>query len=229
MTRTAQPKSTGIATKEGREFVRLVLSLGVGIAVGLAPFLGNLQVPGFVPLLSLFPRSLRGVIVPLSAFLMGIVAVMVQYSTSFPRTKRATERIFRRAYWLLICSFLALIVFYFFIVVQVPVPGNHSAEAVVVGFVRLDSCHCAKDSSALQCVENLSLFPGAIESCWGSVQVNASKLLLCLFYLAATGSFGAIIGLIVLRSTNRTPSARSIKTKKPLTTARRGPVDNSRE
>lgn len=212
-----QPRQRGpsdIATKEGRAFVRLALSLGVGVAIGLAPFLGNLTVPGFTPLLAIFPRTLReGALIPFSAFLMGIIATMIQYYAELPTPSKSVHVIFRKSARLLIAAFVLLVVSYFAFVVQVPLPGKPS-EAVVVGLIRLETCGCANDSARLQCVEDLSLFPGAIERCWGSLQVGLSKAYLSLLYLLVTGSFGAIIGLIVLRGTKSDPAKHKRVTRK---------------
>jgi|SRR6185295_16323589 len=206
----SQGNPASVTTKEARLFVRLALSLGVGVAVGLAPFLGKLSVPGFVPLLAIFPSSLQGFLIPISAFMMGSVAAIVQYYAGSIRSKRSVDDVFKRASRFLAFSFLLLVVSYFFLVVQVPIPGAPS-EAVVIGLVKLNSC-CKDASSNLECVEELSLFPGAIESCWGSQQVGLSKAYLSLLYLIATGSFGAIIGLIVLKTSKRaTPKRRPRK------------------
>lgn len=210
---TIQASSVRAVTKEGRLFVRLVLSLGVGVAVGLAPFLGNLSVPGFIPLLEIFPRSLRGFLIPVSAFMMGTIAAMVQYYAGRTRSQKFIHSSFRRSSRLLSISFLLLVVSYFLLVVQVPIPGV-AGESVVVGLVRLSSCGCTSGSSNLQCVEDLSLFPGAIEGCWGSQQIGLSKAYLSLVYLVATGSFGVIIGLIVLKATVPNPARPKQEEKK---------------
>ena len=66
------------ATSLSKKFVRYIIGFGVGVAVGLAPYLGILNVPFFKPLLSLIPEAVRGTAIPLSAALMGIVAVVIQ-------------------------------------------------------------------------------------------------------------------------------------------------------
>jgi len=213
-----QRDSVPVGTKEGRLFVRLALSLGVGVAVGLAPFLGKLSVPGFVPLLAIFPGQLQIFLIPVSAFMMGSVAVIVQYHAGPTRSRRSFEYVFKRASRFLVLSFILLVVSYFFLVVQVPIPGAPS-EAVVIGFVKLNSC-CQGATSNLECVEELSLFPGAIESCWGSQQVGLSKAYLSLLYLIATGSFGAIIGLIVLKTSKSVAPGRPPRKGGAQSTAR---------
>jgi len=207
--------ATRISTQEGKKFVRLFLSLTVGVAVGLAPFLGNFPVPGFVPLLSMFPRSLRGTLIPLSAFLMGIIAAMVQYYSFRVHVQKVFDLVFKRAAIVLMVSFALLVVSYFFMVVQVPLPGRLPDESVIIGLARLETCQC-KDASELRCVEELSLSPASIEGCWGSLQINTNKLILTILYLATTGSFGAIIGLLVLRGVPTGARARR-KVKKSAT------------
>ena len=59
-------------TPIARRYVSYVVGFGVALGIGLAPFLG--KVAGVDALLNLFPRSLHGSLIPLSAFLMGFIA-----------------------------------------------------------------------------------------------------------------------------------------------------------
>ena len=60
-------------------FVRYLLGAGVSVAIGLAPFLGEIDVPLFKPLIGILPPEEGTVAIPLSAAMMGIVAVAVQW------------------------------------------------------------------------------------------------------------------------------------------------------
>src|SRR4051812_25046827 len=77
MTREQQTFSP--PTPLAKRFVRSVLGFGVGVGLGLAPFLGKLGVPGFSALLSLFPEALSAFLIPVSAFLMGMLAAVTQF------------------------------------------------------------------------------------------------------------------------------------------------------
>src|SRR4051812_30870916 len=66
-------------TSMAQRFVRYGLGFFVGVAIGMAPFLGEVNVPVFRALLSVMPFQLWSDLIPLSAFLMGIIAVAVQF------------------------------------------------------------------------------------------------------------------------------------------------------
>src|SRR5882724_5196164 len=66
-------------TRTAKKFVRYMVGFGVSVAVGLAPYLGTLHVPLFSSLLDLIPEPIRGTVIPLSAALMGVVAVIVEW------------------------------------------------------------------------------------------------------------------------------------------------------
>src|SRR5436305_6589365 len=59
-------------------FIRYLLGFSVSVGLGLAPYLGKLDIPGFSPMLSLIPDSLQNVAIPLSTAAMGIVTIWVQ-------------------------------------------------------------------------------------------------------------------------------------------------------
>ncbi len=182
-----------------RLYIRYVLTFGVGVGIGLAPFLGRAGIPGFSGVLQLFPVGLQRDLVPLSAFLMGSVAVAVQF---YSRTYVGYERIkktFRRALMVLALSFLSLVIGYSVLVVSVPVQMAEESVAFVTSVMRPDSCVCSRNVSDVQCIQQISLNPAAVESCWGSLRVKISKLILRLNYLLVTASFGAIIGILLIR------------------------------
>ena len=64
-------------TPLAQRYVRYVVGFGVAVGVGLAPFLG--KVPGLDVLARLFPPDLKSTLIPFSAFLMGLIAVAIQY------------------------------------------------------------------------------------------------------------------------------------------------------
>lgn len=187
-------------TKQSRRFVRYSLGFGVGVGVGLAPLLGAVAIPGFQALLSLFPWTLVDFLIPLSSFMMGTMAVVVQYRSGSRRIVAATyERAFKRTLGVIVVSLLLLVVLYFATVARLPIDGGRDTIAVVTGVARVPTCACPDDYSRLQCLEEITLRPAAVESCWGSAQVAVSSAVLSLLYLFLMGGFGALIGIMMLR------------------------------
>jgi len=72
---------------------------------------------------------------------------------------------------------------------------------VVVGLSRPNppprGCDCAPDLDDETCLRGLGL--ANADKCWGRRQVARSRLALTFAYLFLTGSFGALIGLLLLQ------------------------------
>jgi hypothetical protein len=180
-------------TPTARRFVRLVVGFSVGVGIGVAPFLGKVRVLGFEPLSGIFPEHLRDVFIAFGAFLMGVIAVAVQV-LAVPRWKVKRLTTFSvRSMAATLVSMVLLCVVYFLVVVRVQTSGRD--EAVVTGWSRISSCPCTTPSDEL-CAEELSLRPGASEVCWCK-QVQVSRLVLCLLYLASIGCFAAVVGSVL--------------------------------
>lgn len=196
-------------TALGRKYVRYVVGFGVGVAVGMAPFLGLLDVPLFAPLLSMFPASVRATAIPLSAFLMGLVAVGIQFASG--------ERVSRRwLRWSFMVTFLALVVglvvllsLYTGNVLTVPnvegADGRTLDVRLVVGGDRPDppppGCECPQTLGDVSCIQEIGFENAA--ACWGRRQVARAEQALTLAYLFLTGGFGALIGLLLLQEGSR--------------------------
>lgn len=206
-----------------RRFVRYVLSFGVSVGVGLAPFLGKIKVPGFEALLELFPRQLQGTLIPLSAFLMGLVAVAIQFYSREKVAAVSIRRYFRAGFIAIVLGFFLFVVFYKLFVIKVPLDGGASHAAVVVTASRLPSCKCEKTSSDLECAERLTVNPAALATCWGGTALELRELSLMISYLLLTSGFGALIGLLILqeesqrlrRSAQRARAAPPKRTPRP--------------
>ena len=181
-------------TPRARRFVRLVVGFSVGVGVGMAPFLGKVRVPGFEPLLGLFPEQLQGVFIPLGAFLMGVLAVALQVLAVPTLEAKALTRFSVTLMALTLTAMVLLCIVYFLVVVRVQVAGRY--VAVITGWSRSSSCPCTTPSDEI-CIEELSLRPGAIAACWGTKQVHMWELALCLLYLSTIGCFAAVVGTAV--------------------------------
>jgi hypothetical protein len=198
-------RSPAPPTPLARRYVRYVLGFGVGVAVGLAPFLDRLDVPLFVPLLSVFPDSLRSTAVPLSSFVMGLVAVGIQFAAGERVPRRRIRRWFAIAFVAILAGLVVVAVLYTELVRVIPgvaeVEGERALNVpIVVGFSRpeppLAGCGCEQRQDDVECIREIGF--ANVDKCWGR-KVRRSELVLTLSYLFVTGSFGALIGLLLLQ------------------------------
>jgi len=188
--------------------VKRILGFGVWIAVGLAPFLGAHKLPLFPALLELYPASLRPVLLPLSGFLMGVIALKVETAGVGRLTRKSLDRWFRRAEVMLAASFLLLVVLYLLLVARVqyqrlPPPAPTETMAFVTGAPTVPAhpgeCECRQGQNADACIEDISLNEKLVPTCFGPWRVKLASLALTLLYLILTGSFAAAVGVFVLR------------------------------
>ncbi len=186
-------------TPLAKKLVKYVVWFGVGFAVGLAPYLGTFKVPGFRALLTLFPVSIRDTMIPLSAALMGIIAVVVQWHGSNKPDLKWLHRNFNRTLIIALLSLVALVIIHALVVARVDLDGGNESVLFVVGFVRSPSCGCSSQLSDADCIKNISLDSAAIASCWGDKMIKLNQILLTLLYLTVTGSFVWLVGLLLLR------------------------------
>jgi hypothetical protein len=184
-------------TPLSRRLIRSAIGFSVGVAVGLAPFLGRVSVPGFSALLSLFPEELQTPLLPLSAFLMGIIAAGTQFYSGTKLSIRALEQNGQKTLKVLLTTFVLLLAVYFFLVERAHY-GN-LVVPTVTGVIRLKSCPCKSSISDAECLMELSANPNKVESCWGRTQVRLSELALSVIYLTLTGSFVGFVGLLLLQ------------------------------
>lgn len=183
-----------------RRLVRAILGFGVGVAVGLAPYLGTVGVPGFQPLLNLYPLSIRNVAIPLAAALMGIVAVVVDWYGAERLTPTRLRRMFWRTLTIVGAGFVLLIVVHTAFVVAVPIEGGSDSVSFVIGWTRQATCNCGQELSDAQCIQRITFNLAAVDACWGDRGVRFAKLVLILSYLLFTGAFGVLVGITIVRA-----------------------------
>lgn len=187
-------------TPPAKRFVRYVLGFGVWVAIGLAPFLGMVNIPLFSALLDLYPEGIRSWLLPLSGFLMGTIALVVDFVAGerFPRV--AQRRWFRGSILILLGSLALLLMIYPFFVTRVTY-GEKTLSFVTGPVVPSPApavCRgCAGKSPAL-CIAEISVRLENIEACFGR-QVQLCSVLLALLYLLLTGSFASAVGVLTLR------------------------------
>jgi len=197
-------------TSTARRLVRAILGFGVGVAIGLAPYLGTVAIPGFHPLVGLYPASVRDIMLPLSAAVMGIVAVWVEWYGYERLTEAWRRRTFLRTLAVVLVGLLLLIVIHTVFVLHVSIEGGERSVPFVIGMNRQPSCKCEPGLSDAQCVATVTTFnPASIEACWGDRNVRVAKLALILSYLLFTGGFGGLVGLTLLRATGGQPPTRT--------------------
>lgn len=193
-------------TPLSRRYVRYLLGFTVGVAVGLAPFLGIVDIPLFAPLLSMFPDSLRLTAVPLSSFLMGLVAVGVQFAAGERIARRKLRRWFVATFVAILLGLVVLPTLYSEVVIvvrDVATSGGGTDDVpVVVGAGErpdppLPGCACEPGLDDATCLEGVG-FANA-EVCWGRRPVARARLALTFTYLFLTGALGALIGLLLLQ------------------------------
>ncbi len=192
------PPPPAAPTPLGRLWVRYLLGFGVSVGIGLAPYLGRVNVPGFTPLLRLLPESEQDVLIPLSSALMGLTAVVVQYYGQTRVSRPWLERAFVRTLGLTVFSFLLLFVVHTFVVVRVDLHGGKDYVRFVVGFTRPEMKPCTAEVSDADCIKAVSMSQSAIESFWGDTRIRVARLCLMLSYLAFTSLFGLLVGLLLL-------------------------------
>jgi hypothetical protein len=194
-------------------YVRYVVGFGVAVGVGLAPFLGKYKVPLFESLLELIPESSKHTLIPLSAFLMGLVAVAIQFYAGDNISQKSIKRRFTLGFAAILLAFIALVLLYTpKHVLRIPDPSTGSYEPVVLGWSRLPTgkiCTCTPTDSDLMCAYALGL--DSLEICWPSIpQVQLS---LHLLYLILTGGFGGLIGALLFREEARRQAKERAKEK----------------
>lgn len=206
MTERAQDRRDPVApTPLARKLVRYVVGFGIGVGLGMAPFLG--RVPGLEALLQLFPVNLHRTLIPLSVFLMGLIAVAIQfYSGETPPSRTALRRRFSLALYSLLAGLLLFMILHATFVERVDLrsqEGKLRSTPVIVGLSRVQGCECPPRISDSACLAQLTLEPAAIESCWGSRPLRLIRLALSLAYLLLTGGFAALVGLLLLQEESR--------------------------
>lgn len=196
----------GEMTPTTARWVQLVLGFSVSVAVGLAPFLGRLKVPGFTPMLALIPNSLQGIAVPVSAFAMGTVAVLVQWFGAGRSRQAWTRMWFQRALAICVATLIALVVIEVLAVVRVPVPAVDSTATFAVGLGHPNKPPC-EGLGRIECIKKLGLDEAIVETYFGETVANLTKLVLVLTYVTLMSSFGIMVGLVMMATAAGAPAS----------------------
>jgi hypothetical protein len=183
-----------------RMWVRMVVAFSVSVALGLAPYLGRLRVPLFDALLTLVPDDLHSIALPVSAALMGLIAVWVQWSADDRPRRTWLRKRFRLNMVLAAVGLLLLVVVETFVVVRIPIRAENRIGVYLIGVTRLPTSPCPPQMSDVECVSRVTPEEGQLAKVWGDDQLRACRLALLASYFMATASFGLLVGLLVLRN-----------------------------
>jgi hypothetical protein len=207
-------KYKGKLPSRAAEFLQYLLGFSVSVGIGLAPYLGKLDVPGFSPTLSLIPNSVQNLAVPLSTAAMGIVTVWVQRrgATAVGEVRVATW--FRRT--LLVCSsmLVLLVAVEMFVVVRIDVPAVNRTVSFAVGPVHPHTPPCERLGKSECIKQKLSLDESHIDAYFGETQVNCAKFVLVFIYVGFMSSFGVLVGVAMIDRTKIVSRRSAIKAKK---------------
>jgi hypothetical protein len=214
---------TGTQSSFLLEYGSRLAGFGVGLVAVLAPFLGKSKVPGFSALIEVYPTSLQDSLIPFSGIFMAAIAIAVESKGLKQTTDLVFERWMPRILSIFGLSFVLLLVIYYFSVVRIGhsvarasgEPPDVTTIAVITGSrtvpqqVPGSDCTCRAGQPAVRCVEEISLSPSNIDSCFGSNWIAFVTVVLVVLYLAVIGSFAAAVGLLILRQRRTQESSES--------------------
>ena len=183
-----------------RPVLRYVIGLGVPIGIGISPWIANPQAPDWTSLLDPFPVSLRSILVPISAVLLGGIAVATQFYSRSHWSRSRLERIFGRLFLLFLLSMILLTVAYFLVVVRLPGDGGRSSVSFAVGFSQDSCCPCPAELSDMACAQQLNLKPSGLNHSRSDWKRKLTELWLSLLLLAAISLFAVLVGILLLDS-----------------------------
>ncbi|HEX6903916.1 MAG TPA: hypothetical protein VF789_29665 [Thermoanaerobaculia bacterium] len=207
-----EPDSSPPLTHLPQRFVRHILSFFVALAIGLAPFLGTRNVPGFKALISVMPFQDRSELITLSAFLMGLIVVAIQFYSEERISRPLLRKLFGISFVTLVTGF---VLFYFLRgEFTETVDRGNKRITVLVGSAPISSCKCPNPQNTVGCIQHLSLTPDAIASCWERREIKRRGQILGLSYLILTGGVGVLIGFLMLQEKLRREEKRKEQTKK---------------
>ena len=187
-------------TQDARYFVRMVRWFGVAVVLGLSPFLGHWNVPGFTALLSICPDSLQSIVIPVTAFLMGLTAVAVQWYSETKPTRGQLSKWFKYSALSTVVGVLALLVLHTFLVQRIAIERGKKFHSLIVGSARTEACRCPPGIDNVRCIKRLTLEKAEESACWWPHSaLRALRLLFSLAYLCAMIGFAATVGLLVVR------------------------------
>lgn len=210
--RASQGVATIRLTKTTRVYRDYLLSFGVTLAVGLAPLLGKVHVPGFTAILDVFPKNLSQTLIPFVAFIMALPAVAVQFFEEDVIARTRLNHWFASVFALIATLVIGLYIVYALTVTQVNYEGEHGVAVYVTGSRMKGDCPCATHKPPLpitSCIGGpITTNPAQVDSCYEAAEINLRKAILSMMYMLLMLSFGTLIGLLVVKEQQRRPPRR---------------------
>ena len=201
-------------TGTSKLFVQRMLQFFVAVAIGLAPFLGKLPVPGFTALLEMFPLQLQNGLLPLSSVLMGVIVVTTDFLLSDrPLNRKRARSILFSLVAVAGVGLVGLLAVHTRAVAQIPFDGGTRTATFVVGFPPReyagDICPTkCLGRSASDCIKSqLALTPEVITTCFGEEKVSFASLVYSLLYLSVMGALAAMVSVGILASRKKRAGA----------------------
>ena len=186
-------------------FIRHILHFFVGLGVGLAPFLGNKDVPGFRALISVMPFQIVSELITFSAFLMGMIVVAIQFYSREGVSPLFLRRLFGIALAALVVGFVLFRHLRIEYTVDVERGARDKTVAVLIGSSPpKKSCNCPDpEQNPEECIQRLSFSSSAITTCWDGREIRRRGEILGFSYLLLTGGVGVLVGLLLLQRPSR--------------------------
>jgi hypothetical protein len=209
-----------VLTSMPRRFVRHVLNFFVGLGIGLAPFLGTKNILGFRALISVMPFQIKSELITISAFLMGLIVVAVQF---YSAERISGPALVKRFGWALAAMGVGFVLFYHLRnEFTVDVERGSTTVTVLIGSApraTRKACGCPNPADEPEaCIKTLSFNAEAIQACWDYREIRRRGELLGFSYLILTGGVALLIGFLLLQEEAR----RQAKTKKARPRGRKG-------
>ena len=200
-----------LPTALSRRLVSILLGFGVAVAFCAAPFLGAKRIPGFEPLVSLFPEDQRTILVVFSSFFLGLVALAVQFLAGKRIARQSLAKVFGSILSIVVVCALVLLVLYMLYVRKVYNPSFDVYEVETIGWSRAAFCECPPTFSDAECIEGIAF---NLASCWKESSITQVKLTLFFTYLIAIEGFVLLAGLLVLQEENIRIGRRRTRTRR---------------
>lgn len=199
-----------------RRFVHHILNFFVGLGVGLSPFLGNKNVPFFRALISVMPFQIASELITLSAFLMGLIVVAVQFYAAERISRPLLQKLFGISLIVLIVGF---VLFYFLrneYTFDVERGKSDKRVTVLVSSSPRKDCPCPNvEQDPEGCIQRLSFSAAAIARCWDHREIRRRGGVLGLSYLVLTSGVGILIGFLLLQEELRREARKRKQARKP--------------
>jgi hypothetical protein len=182
---------------------RVLLRFMVTFSITIAPNLGSIAVPHYVPLVNAIPEDQRSLYIVLSSFVLSIFAMIAQFFLNSRFKKNVLRGMFGVIAIGFVISFFLLTRELILGVARVSYNGGRDVSSFIVGIgdrpSRCDKLCDPTDSDGL-CITNLTMNPAKIESCWGDSRMREARLNIMKSYLLVMVCAELLAALILARA-----------------------------